>query len=556
MAPQRVSGLPEIEALLRLPEDEIRRRFRVLQARLVYLYREPLANRHVPRTVVVVPSLTLDQEVLAKIKGVHYYEERMLYHLMLLQMPRTQVIYVTSRPLPPVIVDYFLGLLPGVPISHARRRLMLFHCHDATPRSLTEKILSRPWLIRRIREAIQYPDHAYMEVFNSTPLERRLAVVLNIPLYACDPDLMHLGNKSWNRKIFRRAGVPLPDGFEDLRDEQDLAQAIAALKRKHPDLGRVVVKLNEGFSGEGNALFDLHDAPETHLEAWIAEQLPKRLRFENPLETYERYMRKFREMQGIVEIFIEGEGKRSPSVQGILDPLGRGTILSTHEQILGGPTKQVYLGAAFPARPEYRRQLHEYGRRVGEVLGKEGAMGRYAVDFIAVPKGPRTWDLYALEINLRKGGTTHPYAILRYLTGGEYDLEDGLYYTGTGQPRFYYATDNLEDEAFVGLTPEDLMDIAVCEGLHFDAARQEGIVFHMMGPLSEYGKLGVISIGSSPKQAEALYHHTREALERAARGRGKCDQPRPHQDAQPALTHFRPWWSCSNETSSQGALSP
>ncbi len=531
--------------LLRLPEEEIRRRFRVLKARLPYLYKTVLPYRHAPRTVIVVPSLTLDQEVLSKIRGIHFYEERMLYHLMLLQLPRTQVIYVTSQAIHPTIVDYFLGLLPGVPISHARERLTLIYCHDASARSLTEKILSRPRLIQRIREAIRYPEAAYLEVFNSTPHERRLAVALDVPLYACDPDLIHLGNKSWNRKIFQKAGVPYPDGFEDLRDEQDIVQAIAALKRRHPDLRRVVVKLNEGFSGEGNAIFDFRNIPEEvgNLEAWIRRELPKRLRFEDPVESYERFMRKFEEMQGIVEIFIEGEGKRSPSVQGIIDPLGQGTIVSTHEQILGGPTKQIYLGAMFPAYRDYRLQLHELGRRVGWILSREGAIGRFAVDFIAVPGEDGQWKLYALEINLRKGGTTHPYATLRYLTGGEYRLEDGLYYTGTDQPRYYYATDNLYSADYIGMTPEDLMDLSLCEGLHFDAATQEGIVFHLIGALSEYGKLGAVCIGASRERAEQFYKRALQALARASQGRTKCDaQPRTPEE-RGAPTHFRPWWT-------------
>ncbi len=528
--------------LLRLPEEEVRRRFRVLKARLPYLYRTILPYRHAPRTVIVVPSLTLDQEVLAKIKGIHFYEERMLYHLMLLQLPRTQVIYVTSQQIHPAIVDYFLGLLPGVPVSHAKERLTLLHCQDSSPRSLTEKILARPRLIQRIREAIQHPEAAYLEVFNSTPYERRLAVALDVPLYACDPDLAHLGNKSWNRKIFKQAGVLHPDGFEDLRDEDDLVKAIAALKRKHPDLRRVVVKLNEGFSGEGNALFDLTEAPKNGLEAWIRKRLPKHLHFENPVETYERFMRKFEEMQGIVEVFIEGEGKRSPSVQGIIDPLGQGTIVSTHEQILGGPTKQVYLGAMFPAYKAYRLQLHEIGRRVGWVLSREGAIGRFAVDFVAVPREEGKWDLYALEINLRKGGTTHPYATLRFLTGGEYNINDGLYYTGTNQVRYYYATDNMYSDEYIGLTPDDLMDISLCEGLHFDAATQEGIVFHLIGALSEFGKLGAVCIGGSREKAEQYYRRALQALSRAAKGHTKCEQqPRTREEAT-APTHFHPLW--------------
>ncbi len=531
--------------LLRLPEDEIRRRFQLLKAKLPYLYRTVLPDRYAPRTVIVVPSLTLDQEVLAKVKGVHFYEERMLYHLMLLQMPRTQVIYVTSQALHTTVVDYFLGLLPGVPISHARKRLTLFHCQDASPRSLTEKILERPRLIQRIREAIQYPEAAYLEVFNATPLERRLAVALNVPLYACDPDLMHLGNKSWNRKIFREAGVPHPDGFEDLRDEQDLAQAIAALKHRNPDVRRVVVKLNEGFSGEGNAIFELEDAPENGLEAWVRAELPQRLRFENPVETYERFMRKFREMQGIAEVFIEGRHKQSPSVQGLINPLGEGTIVSTHDQILGGPTKQIYLGARFPASKGYRLQLHELGRRIGVVLSNKGAIGRFSVDFVAVRNDQDGWDLYALEINLRKGGTTHPFAILRFLTDGEYSLEDGLYISGTRRALYYYATDNLYSPDYVGLTPEDLMDLTVCEGLHFNAATEEGIVFHLIGALSEFGKLGAVCIAPSSERAERLYRQAVQALNRAAQGRTRCDVPQSShaQEARVAPTHFRPLWS-------------
>ena len=45
-----------------------------------------------------MPSLTLDQQVMAKVTGAHHYEERMLCLLLLLRLPRTRVIYVTSTP--------------------------------------------------------------------------------------------------------------------------------------------------------------------------------------------------------------------------------------------------------------------------------------------------------------------------------------------------------------------------------------------------------------------------------------------------------------------------
>src|SRR5215218_8708503 len=138
------------------------RRFAQIQERLVPLFRRVYPEARfrpdpsVPQTVVVIPSLSLDVEELAKISGVHHYEERMLCMLMLLRMPRTHLVYVTSQPVAATIIDYYLHLLPGIPVSHARRRLTLLSCHDASNAPLTQKILERPRLLERIRAAI--PD--------------------------------------------------------------------------------------------------------------------------------------------------------------------------------------------------------------------------------------------------------------------------------------------------------------------------------------------------------------------------------------------------------------
>ena len=73
--------------------------FERLQERLPGLYRRVFSDPREPRTVVVVPSLSLDPEELAKIDGVVHYEERLLCLLMLLRMPRTEILYVTSLPI-------------------------------------------------------------------------------------------------------------------------------------------------------------------------------------------------------------------------------------------------------------------------------------------------------------------------------------------------------------------------------------------------------------------------------------------------------------------------
>jgi hypothetical protein len=472
--------------------------------------------------ILVIPSLSLDQQELRKIKGVHHYEERLLFSLIRLRNPRARLIYVTSQPIHPSVIDYYLQLMPGIPFSHARDRLLLFCTYDASFKPLSQKILERPRLIERLRRAIR-PNQAYMTCFNSTPLERDLAVQLDIPMLALDPDLLYWGTKSGSRQIFAEAQVPHPDGSGLVHHADDLAGAAAELWEHHPDLKRIVVKLNEGFSGGGNALLDLRSLPEVAPDAAPSQQRSaaishqfEHLGFQCESETWEHFNSRIPELGAIVEAFVEGEEKRSPSVQGYIAPDGKVEVLSTHDQILGGPDGQVFLGCTFPADEAYRLQLQEYGLQVGKKLAEKGALERFSLDFIAVKK-PNTrneWDLQAIEINLRKGGTTHPFMTLKLLTHGHYDYSTGLFFNKQGMPKYYIATDNLQNDHYRGLLPSDLMDIIAQHDLHFNSTTETGNVFHLISCLSEFGKIGLTSIGNSPAEAQALYDRVIEVLDR------------------------------------------
>ena len=122
----------------------------------------------------------MDQDLLSRIEGLQHYEERQLTMLMLLRLPNTRIVFVTSVPINPVIVDYYLNLLPGIPHQHARRRLVLLSAHDGSAITLTRKILDRPRLLTRIRDAIGNPTNAHLSCFNATAAERTLAVQLGV----------------------------------------------------------------------------------------------------------------------------------------------------------------------------------------------------------------------------------------------------------------------------------------------------------------------------------------------------------------------------------------
>jgi hypothetical protein len=487
--------------------------FNALQSRLAVQFQACFSDPNAPRTILILPSLSLDPQVMSKVSGVAHYEERMLCLLMLLRMPRTRVVYVTSTPIAPTIIDYYLHLLPGVPSLHARRRLCLLSCDDSQSKPLTQKILDRPRLLERLKEAIGDTALAHMTCFTVSPLERQLALVLGVPIYGCDPALQHWGSKSGSRKIFREAGIEHPAGFEDLGTMEDVARALVQLKSEKPQLAKAVVKINDGFSGEGNAVFDFEKAPQGRaLLPWTRSQLPH-LAFEANEMAFETYEAKLLAMGAIVEEWIPGAIKESPSVQFRVDPSGRLEVVSTHDQILGGKNGQIFLGARFPAAPVYRLDIQREGLKAAQALARKGVLGRFGIDFVSVEENG-TWRHIAIEINLRKGGTTHPFQMLQFLTDGHYDIQTGQFLTPSGKARCYYASDNLESERYRGLTPDDLIDISVMSGLHFNAATAEGVVFHLIGALSEFGKLGIVAIGETYERAKALYRKSVDTLDR------------------------------------------
>ncbi len=499
---------------LGLDPEEAQARFDALQQKLVPLWHSMETMTHDEQTIVVVCSMTLeDGNMPAAV--VQAYEERFLFLLLLLRQPRARLVYVTSQAVHPSIVDYYLGLLPGIIPSHARRRLHLVSPLDGSSRPLSEKLLERPRLLEQIRELVPDPDRAHLVPFNTTELERDLALALGIPMYGADPRFFPYGTKTGCRRLFQEQGVRHPLGREDLSTTAELAAAIAELRLERPGMQQAIVKLNEGVSGEGNALLGLEGLADGADRGEIEERLAA-MQFELPEITYDGYTDMLEKRGGVVEERIVGEEFRSPSVQMRVTPLGKLEVLSTHDQLLGGPSGQSYLGCIFPADPGYATAITREAVKVGERLASEGVIGRFAMDFVAVRGADGSWDPYAIELNLRKGGTTHPFLTLQFLTDGAYDPEAAVFTAPSGKQKFFVASDHVESDLYRALTADDLFDLAVRTGLHFDQSRQTGVVFHMMSALGEWGRTGLTAVDESAEGAYALYERAVATLDEEA----------------------------------------
>jgi hypothetical protein len=364
--------------------------------------------------------------------------------------------------------------------------------------------------LARIQAAIPDPERAYLTVFRSTALERRLAVRLGIPLNGADPGADRFLGKSGARAIMREAGVDLPPGRENLHDESDIVDALEFLRQTAPWTRQAVLKLNSGYWDEGHALVRLpeHGGRDDLHSALRALELSR------PAVSGASYLERFERSGGVVEGLVQGPGLCTASTQVRINPLGSVTLTSTHDELRGGPIGLASTGCLFPAREEYRPVIQEAGLRVGELLAGRGVTGRLSVEFLVWwDSVADLWRIAGSEINQGFGGTTHPLLAVRFLCEGSVEARTGVFRSITGRPKHYMATDHLEHAAYRGLLPEDLIEILTQRQLHYAPGTESGVLFYMLGALSEYGRVGMLALGNSREEAQAVFGHVVQVLD-------------------------------------------
>lgn len=466
-------------------------------------------------TIIAVPSLSLPYFGTPEGKGLAHYEERIFYLVHFLKNPLNRLIIITSKAVAETLVSYLLHLLPGVPHSHARRRLQLLSVQDDSAKPLTQKILERPRLLDRVRCLVKDQPRVTLSCYTVTELEERLAEELQIPVYGPSAEHLKLATKSVARNIFRDLDLTLAEGGEHLSSAGDFSSGVLALARALPELKKAVLKQNYSLAGLGNAIVDLsglrellsaEQEPEAVLEAKVLDALPTWVSFDDSDQSWSPFWHRLLEGGGAVEEFIDGD---PCSVQVRIAASGEVEVIATHDEISeeGEAERegQAYVASRMPAAPRVAKKLAEAGLRVGERLAELGVVGRFDVDFLASPRGGERLDrLYALDINLRKGHTTLPIRTLQALSGGHYDAEAGVFRGGSGKVLCYRTSDHFGAGMLHGLLPRDLLEIITSAGLHYSSATGTGALFHMLGAMSQRGKTGITCIAHSHAQADEI----------------------------------------------------
>ena len=446
--------------------------------------------------LIALPSYSVGESLLSHyIDRIPALEHRYLLAMFVLdRIESCHMVFVSSADPGAEVVDYYFSLLRPERRAGVRERLRIVTVPDATARPVAAKLLDRPDIVDALRSSFDGRP-AFIEPWNVTECEVEVARRLGAPINGTVPELWPLGYKSAGRKLFAETGTPTPFGVEDVRTVDGAMAAIAAIRAARPGAPGVVIKHDNSGAGDGNVVIRL---PE-HDDAWSDDSLRRRLEGLPPW-----YLGDLRDGGGVVEELIVGEQFTSPSVQVDIRPSGAVSVLATHDQVLGGADAQVYVGCRFPADPDYAAEIARHGRVVGERLTELGAMGRASIDFAAA-RDADGWNVAALEINLRKGGTTHPYATLRNLVPGRYEPNLGLWLALDGTTRAYRATDNVVGEDRIGMPPADVIAAVDRAGLSFDHETGTGVVLHMLSCLAVDGRFGMTAIGTSRADAEDLY---------------------------------------------------
>jgi hypothetical protein len=459
---------------------------------------------NVPRSgrdhaVVAMASFSLSDSLLA-----HYgprlpaMEHRYLNASLLLNRIDADLVFVCSLAPDPEVLAYYRSLVPPDVADRMRRRVHVVAVDDDSPRPLAQKLLDRPDLLDEVRRLVDGRTAVIEQ-------EVAVALALGIPVNGTAPALRSEAFKSAGRRLFHHTGVPVPLGREDVHRVDDVAAAAEWVRASSPAVGAVVVKLDDSGAGDGNVVVALRDddgtARDPHEVLADVAALP------------DWFLGELGCGGGVVEEMVVGDRLRSPSVQVDLLPGGEVRVLATHDQVLGGDNGQVYLGCRFPADRAYAADLARHGDAVGRELVARGCLGRIGVDFMAARTGDQPWSLTALEVNLRKGGTTHPFSALRNLVPGRYDTESGTWRADAdGSTRAYRSTDNFVEPSLAERRPQSVIDAVREAGLQFDGAQGTGVVLHMLGCLAVDGRFGATAIGRTLEHADELYAATLAAV--------------------------------------------
>ena len=255
-------------------------------------------------------------------------------------------------------------------------------------------------------------------------------------------------------------------------DAKRMAELLRELAQRYPTVG---LKRTRCASATGNAVFDAKV---------IREQTAA------GVETIIRDFLEHTEWSGFEPVLAVAweHAVSSPSTQWWMPPPheGRPRLDGIYEQILEEDRK-LFVGSRPSTLPDrVNRTLARAGQQVAEALQALGYVGRCSFDYLVLGDAHHDFTVRFTECNGRWGGTSTPMRLVERVVDG---------------PRPPYRAQDFVHPRLADLDFAELLE-RVGDAV-FDHRTQRGrYVFYNVGPLSEFGKLDVIALGTTQAEAE------------------------------------------------------
>lgn len=337
-------------------------------------------------------------------------------------------------------------------------------------------------VIAKIKGVEDYEDY-YLDTYNTTLEEEKFAEKTRIPIYAnCKLSQLH-GTKSGFRKLARKLGLKVVDGFEGINDIKNLKRSLENLFADGKS--EAVIKIDEGISGAGTTK--------------IRSSKYKNLSPHQRLELLNKSLYKVKQTQPHSGVVVEKWLPNiiaSPSVQIEVYPNKTWKIVSMHEQLLEGD-ERWYVGCRYPqvslSKVGLKSVLSDTAKFT-EFLISKNFIGFFGLDLIITDSSEIFW----IEANMRKTGTFYPRVIAEKLNDG------------SSKGAFYIAADFTAPK-FKGISFSDVRK-EFSQLLYPIDKKLNGIVFYNIGPLKEAGRFDLVCFGHDQKSAQAIYKEVKEKL--------------------------------------------
>ena len=253
-----------------------------------------------------------------------------------------------------------------------------------------------------------------------------------MPLNGLDPELNYLGTKSGQPQGVPRGRRPAAAG---LRGSEGQGRRRARAGRARPrasGAARAVVKLNESFSGEGNAVFRFPESGDARVGA---RRDGRRSSWRSPAN---RTTPTSASSRGWAASSRRSSTRRTSCRR-------RRSCAPRRAARWWRRRRTTRSSAARPARstraaPSRRTRTTAVPSRMPGIADRPACWRRTApsaasasTSWCRATTPTQPWSLHALEINLRVLGTTHPFLALQFLTGGRLDPDSGLFLSLSGR---------------------------------------------------------------------------------------------------------------------------